>query len=197
MKNVFLLLCCHLVGVAFGQEFSQRYELVNLGKDINSFYHEAAPVISPDGKDLYYFVQNHPDNTYGKEGSQDIWVTHQTDSGKWSTPEHLGSPFNGHRSNQVFTVLPDKSLFVRGGRGKDSKGFSIVGPDGSWSEITVTDYEEMERGRFNGASLSSDAKHMILYFTEVPKSIRSDLYVSNLQADGSWSRPVKLNITDR
>ncbi|MEQ8302566.1 MAG: OmpA family protein [Cyclobacteriaceae bacterium] len=197
MKNVFLLLCCHLVGVALGQEFSQRYELVNLGKDINSFYHEAAPVISPDGKDLYYFVQNHPDNTYGKEGSQDIWVTHQTDSGKWSTPEHLGPPFNGHRSNQVFTVLPDKSLFVRGGRGKDSKGFSIVSPDGSWSEITVTDYDEMEKGRFNGASLSSDAKHMILYFTEVPKSIRSDLYVSNLQADGSWSRPVKLNITDR
>lgn len=171
--------------------------MVNLGKQVNTFYHEAAPVISPDGNTLYFFVQNHPENTFGKEGSQDIWVTRKGENGEWSAAEHLRPPFNEHRSNQVFSVLPDGSLFVRGGKGRDSKGFSIVGPDGSWQEMSVKDYEEMEKGRFNGASISSDAKHMILYFTEVPKSIRSDLYVSNRQPDGSWSRPEKLNITDR
>lgn len=183
--------------LAIAQEFSQRYELVNLGKQVNTFYHEAAPVVSPDGKKVYFFVQNHPENTFGKEGSQDIWVTYKGENGEWSAPEHLKAPFNEHRSNQVFNVLPDGSLFMRGGKGRDSKGFSIVSPGGSWREITVKDYAEMERGRFNGATISSDAKHMILYFTEVPKSIRSDLYVSNLQGDGSWSTPVKLNITDR
>lgn len=197
MRINFLLLLCLIGTLVHGQEFSQRYELVNLGKQVNTFYHEAAPVVSPNGKDLYFFVQNHPDNTYGKEGSQDIWVSHKSDSGQWSAPEHLGAPFNQHRSNQVFTVLPDGSLFVRGGRGKDSKGFSIVNPDGNWNEMSIKNYADMEKGRFNGAAISSDAKHIILYFTEVPKSIRSDLYVSNLQPDGSWSQPEKLNITDR
>ena len=145
----------------------------------------------------YFFIQNHPENTYGKEGSADIWVTHKEENGEWAAPEHLKSPFNEHRSNQVFTVLPDGSLFIRGGKGRDSKGFSIVSSSGSWQEIKVKDYDDMEKGRFNGAAISSDAKHMILYFTEVPKSIRSDLYVSNLQSDGSWSRPVKLSITDK
>lgn len=197
MRNLVLIVFCLYSGLSFAQEFSQRYELVNLGKEVNTFYHEAAPVVSQDGSKLYFFVQNHPQNTFGKEGSQDIWVSKKNENGEWSTPEHLGHPFNEHRSNQVFTVLPDGSLFVRGGRGKDSKGFSIVSPDGRWQEITVKDYADMEKGRFNGACISSDAKHMILYFTEIPKSIRSDLYVSNLQSDGSWSRPEKLNITDR
>jgi len=197
MRKLLFLLFCHFGAIVYGQEFSQRYELVNLGKQVNTFYHEAAPVVSPDGKTVYFFVQNHPENTFGKEGSQDIWVTRKDESGEWSAPEHLKSPFNDHRSNQVFNVLPDGSLFVRGGRGRDSKGFSIVSPGGNWEEITVKGYEDMERGRFNGATISSDAKHMILYFTEVPKSIRSDLYVSNQQSDGSWSQPEKLNITDR
>ncbi|MFZ1805891.1 MAG: OmpA family protein [Cyclobacteriaceae bacterium] len=197
MRKLLFLLFCHFGALVYGQEFSQRYELVNLGKQVNTFYHEAAPVVSPDGKTVYFFVQNHPENTFGKEGSQDIWVTRKDESGEWSAPEHLRSPFNDHRSNQVFNVLPDGSLFVRGGRGRDSKGFSIVSPGGSWQEMSVKGYEDMEKGRFNGATISSDAKHMILYFTEVPKSIRSDLYVSNQQSDGSWSQPEKLNITDR
>ncbi|HRK52525.1 MAG TPA: OmpA family protein [Cyclobacteriaceae bacterium] len=197
MRKLLFLLLCQFGAIAFAQEFSQRYELVNLGKQVNTFYHEAAPVISPDGKTLYFFVQNHPENTFGKEGSQDIWVTRKDENGEWSAPEHLKAPFNNQRSNQVFNVLPDGSLFVRGGRGRDSKGFSIVSPDGNFQELDVKGYEEMEKGRFNGATISSDARHMILYFTEIPKSIRSDLYVSNQQPDGTWSRPEKLNITDR
>ncbi len=197
MRKLLFLLFCHFGVIVYGQEFSQRYELINLGKQVNTFYHEAAPVVSPDGKTLYFFVQNHPENTFGREGSQDIWVTRKGEDGEWSAPEHLKPPFNQNRSNQVFNVLPDGSLFVRGGKGRDSKGFSIVSPNGSWQEITVKGYADMEKGRFNGATISSDARHMILYFTEVPKSIRSDLYASNLQPDGSWSQPEKLNITDR
>ncbi len=197
MRKLFPFVFCLCGTLVHAQEFSQRYELVNLGKQVNTFYHEAAPVVSPDGNTIYFFIQNHPENTYGKEGSADIWVTRKNEKGEWGAPEHLKSPFNEHRSNQVFTVLPNGSLFVRGGKGKDSKGFSIVSPGGNWEEITVKGYADMEKGRFNGATISSDAKHMILYFTEVPKSIRSDLYVSNLQPDGSWSVPVKLNITDR
>lgn len=195
MKQIFLICLSQFGFLVFGQQFTPRYELINLGKTVNTFYHEAAPVISPDGKTLYYFINNHPENTYGKEGSQDIWVTKKDDKGEWSVPKRLGSPLNQNRSNQVFNVMPDGSLFVMGGRGKNDKGFSLVSPGGSWQELKVKDFEQMEKGRFYGATISTDAKHMVLYFSEVEHSIRSDLYISHAQADGSWTRPEKLKLS--
>lgn len=191
----FLLVPCLLVVLSGFSQISQRFELVKLGAEVNTFYHEAAPVISPDGKDLYFFVQNHPENTFGKDNTQDIWVTHKDEKG-WTPAKRLGSPFNQNHTNQVFTVLSDGSLFIRGGRGKDEIGFSIVSKGGSQTELKIADFKEMRKGRFYGATMSSDHKHIILYFSEAPQAIKSDLYVSHLQGDGSYSRPVKLKITD-
>ena len=198
MKYIYLILFCLIDLEVNAQQFAPRYELVKLDKTVNTFYHEAAPVISPDGADLYFFIQNHPENTYGKEGSQDIWVTHKDGQGKWSAPKRLGSPLNNNRSNQVFNVLSDGSLFVRGGRGKNDEGFSIVSNKGGGvTELKVKDFDEMEKGRFYGATISTDIKHMVLYFSESEASTRSDLSTSHAQPDGSWSRPVKMKITDK
>jgi hypothetical protein len=112
--------------VLLGQEVSARYELVKMDKTVNTFRHEAAPVVSPDGNTLYFFVQNHPDNTHGKDDTQDIWFSKKDEQGVWSPAEHLSAPFNIHPSNQVFTILPDGSIFIKGGRRKGAKGFSIV-----------------------------------------------------------------------
>lgn len=195
MRNVYLLL--FLIGSFPGiaQDFSPRYELVKLSKEVNTHYHEAAPIVSQDGSKMYFFVHNHPENNYGKEGSDDIWMSTLNDKGEWGTAQHLSSPFNAHRSNQVFTALPDGSLFIKGGRRKDSKGFSLVSAGGSLTEIEIPGFEDLNKGRFYGASISSDAKHIILFFSETPTSPRSNLYVSNLQGDGKWSKPLKLNIS--
>lgn len=176
------------------QVFSERYEFLNMGKHVNTHYHEAAPIISPDGNTLYFFVDGHPENRHGSDGSQDIWVSRKDESGEWGPAEHLGSPFNDSHSNQVFTVMKDGTLFIKGGRGKDEKGFSLV-TGRSLTELRVTDFDKMNNGRFYGASMSDDRKHMIIYFSEVKGSSVSDLYVSHMQPDGSWSRPSKLKIS--
>lgn len=177
---------------AYSQEFSARYELVNLGKDINTPYHEAAPVISQDGKKLYFFVHNHPQNNYGTDGSDDIWYSTLQSDGSWGTPVHAGSPFNEHRSNQVFTSLPDGSLLIRGGRAKNSRGFCLVTPSGNVTELKIDGLDEMNKGRSYGASISSDGKQLIISMSEFAQSIRSSLYVSHLQTDGTWTRPKRL-----
>lgn len=198
MQRIFsILILVVLCLPSSAQEFAPRYEMVKLNKEVNSFYHDAAPIISVDGTKLYFFVHNHPENTYGKTGSDDIWMSTLKEDGTWSAPTHLRSPFNIHRSNQVFTALPDGSLFIKGGRQKDTKGFSIVSPGGSLTEIEVPGFKDMNKGRFYGASMSSDKKHMIIFFSELANSTRSSLYVSNLGSDGKWSRPVKLNISKR
>ena len=179
----------------FAQEVSARYELVKMDKTVNTFRHEAAPVVSPDGKTLYFFVQNHPDNTYGKDDTQDVWVSRKDENGVWSQAEHLSSPFNIHPSNQVFTILPDGSIFLKGGRRKGEKGFSIITASGQLVELDVKDFGKMNKGRFYGATMSADKKHIIIYFSEKENSAFSDLYGSHLQADGSYSQPVKMKLS--
>src|SRR5688572_16975054 len=175
-------------------QFSTRFELVKMDKTVNTFRHEAAPVISPDGNTLYFFVQDHPENTMGKDDTQDIWVSKKDASGLWSQAEHLRNPFNLHRSNQVFTVFSDGSLFIKGGKTKGEKGFSIV-TGGSIRELNVKDFKSMNKGRFYGASMSADMKHMLIYFSEKENSADSDLYASHAQPNGSWSRPEKMKLS--
>lgn len=195
MRLFVTLLFTALSLVLRGQEVSARYELVKMDKTVNTFRHEAAPVVSPDGKSLYFFVQNHPENTHGKDDTQDIWVSKKDENGVWSPAEHLTNPFNIHPSNQVFTILPDGSIFIKGGRRKGEKGFSIITTDRQLIELDVKDFTKMNKGRFYGATMSADKKHIIIYFSEKTNSPYSDLYASHLQSDGSYSQPVMLKLS--
>lgn len=196
MRTPLLLTIIGLITfTAYAQQPSLlRYELVKMDKTVNTFHHEAAPVISPDGNVLYFFVQDHPENTMGKDDTQDIWMSKKDASGVWGQAEHLRNPFNVHRSNQVFTVFQDGSIFIKGGRTKGEKGFSIV-TGGSIRELDVKDFKSMNKGRFYGASMSADMKHMLIYFSEKENSPNSDLYASHAQPNGSWSTPVKLKLS--
>ncbi len=194
MKYILFSFLCLLGFAITAQEISPRYELVKMNDNINTLYHQVSPVISTDGTKLYYFVSNHPQNTYGKENSQDIWVSTLDDKGVWSEGKRLGPPLNQNRYNQVFNVVADGSLLVRGGRAKNSKGFSLVSPGGNWTELNIPGFSDLDKGIFNGGTISSDGKHLILYFSEKAGDKYSDLYLSK-QQNGQWTRPEKLKIS--
>lgn len=186
-----LLLCGHAL---MAQNELMRYELVKMDNTVNTFHHEAAPVITPDGNTLYFFVDSHPENTFGTDDSQDIWMSKRDADGTWSPAVHLGNPFNIHPYNQLFTAFEDGTMFIKGGARKGEKGFSLVA-GGRLQELDVEDFKKMNQGRFYGATMSADKKHMIIYFSEESNSISGDLYVSHAKADGSWTRPQKLSIS--
>ncbi|MBI1768851.1 MAG: OmpA family protein [Bacteroidetes bacterium] len=195
MRAPLLFLLCLSWLISPAQEISPRYELVKMSDNVNTRYNEVSPVISPDGKSLYFVVADHPENAFGKESTQDIWVSTLDDKGEWSKAKHLGSPFNQNRNNAVFNFLPDGSQFIRGGRSKNEKGFSIAGTSGSLTELNVTDFDKMNKGIFYGATLSADGKQMIIYFSEKLNDKFSDLYLSSRQPDGHFSKPVKMKIS--
>lgn len=69
-----------------GKEWS---EPENLGPVINSAAWESQPSLSADGRTLY-FVSNRP----GGAGKNDIYVSHQEETGKWQVPENVGKTIN-------------------------------------------------------------------------------------------------------
>ncbi len=195
MRILYLLFLCLACLITSAQEISARYELVKMNDNVNTRYNEVSPVVSPDGKSLYYFVSDHPENNYGKDNSQDIWVSTLDDKGEWTKARHMSSPFNQNRFNQVFNFMPDGSLFIRGGRSKNSKGFSLASISGNLTELDVPSFDDMAKGLFYGATLSADGRQMIIYFSERPSDKFSDLYLSSKQPDGHFSKPAKLKIS--
>lgn len=70
--------------------------LVNLGPNVNTRYVDTHPVISPDGRTLYFARQSHPGNIGGNRDPQDVWYSTLV-SGKnktWSQAKNLGGPVN-------------------------------------------------------------------------------------------------------
>jgi len=178
------------------QDTEVLWEMKKLGRKVNSRFHDSAPIISPDGKTLYFFVADHPENNYGIDNSQDIWYCEKDEYGEWGQAFHMKSPLNAHRYNQVMSVLADgNTLLVRGSNG-NSEGLSLtIRTNGKWTSPTplrIPDYDRMNKGRFSGAFMSSDGQVLIMYFSETKDANRSDLYVSFNKGGNSWTSPQKI-----
>jgi outer membrane protein OmpA-like peptidoglycan-associated protein len=70
--------------------------LVSLGPNVNTRYVETHPVISPNGRTLYFARESNPDNVGGGRDPQDVYYSTLI-SGKnktWSLAKNLGGPVN-------------------------------------------------------------------------------------------------------
>ena len=193
MKKIVFFYLCFVIS-AQAQDSQILYKLVELNKEVNSRYHETAPLVTPDNKRLYFTVTNHPENNEGTDNSQDIWYADKQADGSWGKAIHMDSPLNKRKFNQVFTILDDgNTLFIRGGSKKHQEGFSLTYKNGdAWTkpeELLIPGFEEMNQGRFSGAAISQDRTAIIIYMNERSGKPYSDLYISKLQADGSYSKP--------
>jgi len=179
---------------------AQDIEVENLGFNVNSEYSEVSPIISPDGKTLFFARKGDPKNE-GVDKNYDIWYSTLQADGTWSKAQNIGAPLNNDKSNDVQSISADgNSILVKGyyknGVFTKGKGYSISrrtstgwgNPEG----IEIDNYENMVKGRFASAALSSNGQVMILAFSETPQSSDDDLYVSFKQG-GTWSKPKAIN----
>lgn len=175
--------------------------MATMDPHLNTTYEELLPRITPDGKTLYFVRGDHPMNVNGAGNSQDIWVSTDIDKGlNNATATHLGEPFNGGTYNAVVGVSPDENSMVIKGYYENGKragsGYSIIYRTATgWSTpegLQIKDYKTMAQGNYVGAYWTQDGKKMILSLSESSTNDLQDMYVSMLQPDGSWSRPMNL-----
>ena len=169
----------------------------NLGSNVNSAYREIAPVISPDGKTLYYTRWKHPDNL-GNYKNQDVWFSEMQKDGKWGLAKPIGQPINNTEHNAICAISPDgKTILLNNVYLKDgsmAKGVSISTKTATgWGfpkSITIKNFKN--KSDYAEYSFSPNGRILIMtgQFTETQGG--KDIYVSFLQPDDTWSEPKDL-----
>ena len=71
----------------------------NLGGTINTNLNEETPMISPDGKRIYFSSQGH-----STIGGFDVFYSQMQEDGSWGEPVNLGYPLN--TTDDDFTISP-------------------------------------------------------------------------------------------
>jgi outer membrane protein OmpA-like peptidoglycan-associated protein len=176
-----------------------------LDKNVNSDVSELNPVLSPDGKTLYFSRKNHPDNVGGVKDTEDIWFSELGDDGKWKLAKNMGPQFNNKYPNFVNSVssaTPDGQAVVMllgnrySDKGKMQAGVSISTKVGnSWTKpkaiIIEDEYNYNEKANY----FLANTRKVLLMSTEREDSKgERDLYVSFVKKDSTWTKPLNLGV---
>ncbi len=198
MRKAILFLLSSYLYFSPNELFAQSME--QLGSALNTEFNELNPVISPDGKTLYFVRVSHPSNNYGAKGSQDVWYSENRD-GSWTIARRMPNSINKDQYNDLFSITPDGNTILisgvyNGGRRENEAGLSTCKKTKTgWSEpqkVIIPKFDDMCKGQFLTACLSNDGKTLILAFSEKRNSKQDDLYVSFLGKDGKWTKPESL-----
>lgn len=167
----------------------------NLGSNVNSSAAELLPVITADGKTLYFVRDGHSANLSG----QDVWYCVKTETG-WSKAIHPQDPLNhSGKSSNVFNVSTDGNQLLVRGAFEDGEyegpGLSVVvkNKKGEWKDpkkLEIRNYKIYgDMGRYNSAFLAPNGKTIIFAFSDDKNKGNHDLYFSHLTLKDNWSKP--------
>ena len=191
------------------------YKPEKLGKSINTTYPEDYPVISSDGKTLFFTrarlpkhsdgQANSPENMGGVLDSNDIYYSTVKNDGAWTNAVNIGAPLNNNSDNFACSISPDgNSLLLV--RKYDESGNSIPGflnlgfglfiakktIDG-WSAPQKQTIKKFKSNNINVEfELSDDGKYLLMSLDKGDGYGERDLYVSLAESENNWSAPVNL-----
>lgn len=180
---------------------NEGVEPERLSEKVNSEFSEMRPLITPDGKTLYFSRRNHPDNIGGKNDYEDIWFSEMdTVTGEWMEAQNIGSTLNNDGPNFISSITPDGNTLVLllgneyKPNGKMAAGVSISTKtaDG-WSKPQTLEipnnYNLSEKANFY---LANNRKAIIMSVERDDSYGGRDLYVSFLEDGDKWTEPKNL-----
>ncbi|MEP6737845.1 MAG: OmpA family protein [Chryseolinea sp.] len=167
---------------------------------VNSSYDELNPVVSPDGKQLYITIANHPSNVGGKKDQGDVWISMLGSDNQWSAPVHAGNSINNGSFNGVAGFSTDGNemylLNHYGDAGTQSRtqGIAVSRREGNgWSKpqnIPIP-YFQNKSNALTGHVLGDQSVFVFSAETYGSRGVE-DIYATLKGADGKWTEPKNL-----
>jgi len=176
-----------------------------LSSNVNSNYAERLPIISPDGRTLYFARKYHPGNVPDQREKSDyekykddIWVSRRRSDGTWSRAKNIGAPLNDDSHNFVISVSADgKTLYLANKYRTSKDGVSYSKKMGSgWSKPKALKIPNMyNRSRFVGYHVNVKEDVLIMAVERSKTEGGRDLYVSFRKNGDDWTEPKNLGKT--
>lgn len=166
----------------------------NLGDRVNSNHDDLGPIISTDGKTLYFARQFVPGNTGGEQDEEDIWYS-TFDRGLWNFAKNVGKPINSPGPDNLVAVGSDNNTMLF--KLPDGLAFRYRAANG-WTDFDRLNLELATESNHFVGSLSSDGNTLIfsaklrsnLFYDRLRQE--NDLFVSRRDSTGQWSAPLNL-----
>ncbi|MCI4671580.1 MAG: hypothetical protein MRZ79_25785 [Bacteroidia bacterium] len=199
MKDNFSKLLLLVSFVFFIPTKNQAQKAIPFQKGTNTPYEEREPVISPDGKTMYFWRRKDPQNTGGAVDQGDIWFAQRGYNGNWYTAKPMGSPFNTFGQEFIWQISPQADTFwvVRNGglAGGSGAGYMVKEGPNFWSKIYPIHIHGFKFvGVYKDFSFSK-GRVMILTNQGSESYGGTDLYISFPLNDTAWTEPANLGPT--
>lgn len=191
-----------IADISIPELLSKGLIVERLDDNVNSDYSELNPLLSPDGKTLYFSRKNHPENIGGVTDKEDIWYSELNEDGSWSLAKNMGPEFNNANPNFINAVsaTPDgKSVIILLGNKYLEKGKMVAGVsvsdnlNGTWSKPQPLNIENDYNFNEKANYFMANTRNTLLMSVEREDSRGDrDLYVSFQKNDSLWSAPLNL-----
>jgi outer membrane protein OmpA-like peptidoglycan-associated protein len=177
-------------------------KMKNMGGNINSLGREYGPVVSPDGRKLFFTGRDREDNI----GGEDVFISHYINE-RWIISKPLAGKINTESNEYINSISADGNTLVLFGNYPNALGRG----DNFYTEKTKNGYTEIiqfpepinSKWWDADAYLTADGK-AIIFSSERPGGVgefkpkgdyyhgmywgNTDLYVVLKEADGSWGK---------
>jgi outer membrane protein OmpA-like peptidoglycan-associated protein len=188
------------------QETIMAVSTERLSDAVNSKYNEIMPVISADGKTLFFDRQMHPDNTVGEFVNDDIWFAEINEDQTWKPAQRLPKPLNNENHNYVCSISPDGNTMLvandynfEANSNKTNGGASITRKniDGTWQNPEKLIIENYYNLSINAEFyLAHNQKILLMSIEREDSQGGRDIYISFFRFDTkTWSIPKNLGAT--
>jgi hypothetical protein len=198
VTKYFILLCLTVVPLLGTAQLQEFYGLRKLPGGVNSVGEECFPLLSPDGRKLFFARALHAGNAGGKFSGLDVWFSEASGDVWKSSSNVLPAGINDEGHNVIIGMSKDgnKIYFMSALTDEKVSGIYVTTRiNNYWTRPEFVPVPGIDNQNFLGVYVSPDFDVMIFSMKASDSRGEEDLYFSVKTPSGNWSSPRNMGAT--
>ncbi len=163
---------------------------------LNSEAEDISPLVSPDGKTLYFVRSFFKGNTGGELAGMDIWVSQKDSLGQWQEPSNKVPRWNNYENNVVVGIRADSKVVYMLNSYNRGNGIAFTKLlNGKWIKPELLEFSWLKKKEFVGYYMHPDFDVLLISMKGDDTEGMEDLYISVRDSLFNWSKPINLGRT--
>jgi len=198
VTKINLIVAALMIPLISPAQLLEFHSAKKLPSAINTAGEEILPIMSPDGRQLFFARALYSGNTGGKFSGIDAWYSDHTFPG-WKNPTNeMPGGVNDAGHNAIIGISRDgrKIFFLNAGTDEKVSGIYVVSKiNNHWTRRELIQIPGIENRDFLGIHVSADADVILLSMKAPDSRGEEDLYFSVKTSTGQWTIPRNLGAT--